>query len=223
MEKLTGFVKFLVSHDFTFPAKIIMSGNDQLREQAINSRKQKNWSEACEHYSELLKEEYQDEEDLSVQVCKDLVDYAYCMLREEEPDLSAAWECLETAKRGYSLMKEEDVPPDGLADVYEFLAEIGVKNGAYEEATNQYAKIIDLTTKHPDLSWRVGLNAHYMTTICLEAAGKYGDGVEAASKALEFLQKAKGDNEKDARELDEIAQSIIIKRASLIQKRDQSK
>ena len=195
-----------------------MSSNSQLRQQAEEARKQKNWSVACDRYSELLKAEYGDDSELTVQICQDLTEYAYCLLRETEPDLKAAWECLENAKKGYLEMKEEDIPPTGLTDVYEFLAEIGVKNRAYEEASAQYLKILEIVARKPDLSWRIGLNAHYMNTICLEAVGKINEAIESASKTIDFAQEAKAKNEKDAAEIDDIAKSIVIKRAALTQK-----
>lgn len=190
-----------------------------LRASAVDARKQKQWQTACDKYSELLKAEYNDDEAaLTLEICQDLTDYAYCMLREEEPDLEGAWECLENAKRGYTTIP--DAPVEGLADVYEFLAEIGVKNRAYEEAVKQYEKILALCTDHPELSWRIGLNAHYMITVCLEACENLKGAAEAAQKAIDFANEARGkeENAKDVDAINEFARSITIKRASILEK-----
>ena len=190
-----------------------------LRASAVSARKQKQWETACDHYSDLLKAEYSDDTaPLTVEVCVDLTDYAYCLIREEEPDLETAWECLENAKRGYETIP--DAPVSGLADVYEFLAEIGVKNKAYEDAVKQYEKIIAIATEHPELSWRIGLNAHYMNTICLEACDQFAKAAEAAQKTIDFATAAreKPENQKDVAEIDEFSRTIAVKRADILTK-----
>lgn len=194
---------------------------DAMRAAAEDAKKQKNWEEACEKYSELLKEEFHDDdEQFPLQVCKDLIEYAYCILQEDEPELEVAWECLMNAKHGLKQMPEADVPPTSLADVYDFLGEIGMKNGAYEEAAVQYDQIISIAEKHPELSWRIGLSAFYTKTICLEAAEKFDKAVEAANKAIEFAdaEKQKEQNAKDIQTIEDFKASIITKRDAIAAK-----
>lgn len=198
-----------------------MSSVEQLRQAAEGSKRQKNWAEACDKYSDLLKAEFrEDDEHVSVQVCKDLIEYAYCMLQEEKPDLEAAWECLEHAKRGYMAMPPAEVPPTSLADIYDFLGEIGMKNGAYEEAALQYNKIIELTADHPEMSWRIGLSAFYTKTLCLEGAGKLPEAIEAAGQAIAFAdaQKQKEQNAEDVSIIEDFKGSIIAKRDAIVAK-----
>jgi tetratricopeptide (TPR) repeat protein len=192
-----------------------MGDPEALREAGETARRGKDWQTGVEKYTELLELVYHENDDLSVQVCKDLVHYAECLIEADgdEDDRETAWECLENARIGYQKMDPDKVPETGLTDVYELLGEICKKNMDFEGCANQYKAASDIALSKPDLSWRIGLNSLYWYGLALEAAGKRNESATAFRRAIEFLdaERVKDNNARDLADMASIRADLVQK------------
>jgi hypothetical protein len=196
-----------------------MEEADTIRQAAEVARRARDWQAGAQRYSELLDLVYHDnDDDLSIQVCKDLVHYAECLIESagiggEDDDLETAWECLENARLGYEKMKPEDVPDTGLTDVHELLGEICMKNLNFAECANQYKIASDIALSKPNLSWRIPLNSLYMRAVALDNDGKKTESREAFARAIAFLdsEKVKEKNAADVAAMEAIRADLRMR------------
>jgi tetratricopeptide (TPR) repeat protein len=167
-----------------------MSSEAEVRAAAEAAWRQKQWKDAVPHYAELLEIVYDAADDLTLQVCLDLLRYSECLIEandeaNKEEDLEIAWDCLEHARVSLEKLPAESVPGYALPDVHEFLATVAMRNFNIPEAVRQYDAITDIARAKPDLSWRIGLNALYMSALAL---GLTGAGLGRLDQAIAFLR-----------------------------------
>jgi tetratricopeptide (TPR) repeat protein len=198
-----------------------MSSETELRTAAETAWRQKEWKEAISHYADLLEIVYHVEEDLPLQVCLDLLRYSESLLEandqaHKDDDLEIAWDCLEHARLSLLKLPPDSVPDTALPDAYEFLATISMKNYNLADAIKQYDAIIEIAKAKPSLSWRIGLNALYMSALAL---GIQGNGLGRFTQAVQFLEEriASSPEAPDLAAMQEIYNDLVERRAQLPQ------
>lgn len=195
-----------------------------LRTQCETERRNHQWKQAAEDYSQLLDQEYHDGDEISLQIGLDLYRYAHCLIEsvklaeegETGDDLEIAFECLETSKVGLEQLPADQLPPTLLVDVHELLAEIATINQQYEIAISEYQAALQIGLSNPAIHWNVPLSSQYMLFAVLETAGKYQEANDAVNEAIKFIdsQLSKTTNQEEV----ELLRSY---RAEVITRRDQ--
>jgi tetratricopeptide (TPR) repeat protein len=183
-----------------------------LRNEAEHLRRNHDWKRASEKFSDLLDIVYSRDGNLSAEVCNDLLNYAECLVEGFSPeddaddsDLENAWDCLEHARVSYEKM--EAAPRGKLADVYDLLGQISIKNGNFDIAASQFE---NMAAHSVGLSWRVRLNALFMRGAALHAGGKEADALAAFTQALAYIdgEREKPENANDRANIADIRERI---------------
>jgi hypothetical protein len=183
-----------------------------LRAEAEVFRRNHEWQKASDKFSDLLDLVYSRDSDLTPEVCTDLLHYSECLIEgfapgddEDDSDLETAWECLEHVRVTYERM---DSAPNGkLADVYDLLGQISLKNGRFEEAVGQYSRMAEVAV---GLSWRVRLNALFLKAVALRMNEKDAEALVAFRAALSYLdgERVNTENARDVSDFNAIREGI---------------
>jgi hypothetical protein len=196
-----------------------MASEQTLRASAEAAWRQYQWKDAIPHYVALLELEYKNHEDLPLEVCWDLIHYSECLLEANEAasaedDRETAWECLEHARISLEKMPAESVPDTALPQLHELMATIAMKNRDLPEAISQFGSVIRFAEQKPGLSWRIGLNALFMSAVVFQLQAKNQDSREGFTKAIEFLDEriARNSDDPDLSAMTEIRNSLVDRR-----------
>lgn len=189
----------------------------EIRTQADDARRGKQYQLAIQKYSELLELTFKDDSVFDNQLSLDFIHYAECLISSANPDdpnddsLEIAWESLENVRVGIEKQPKEEQNIVRLIDVFELLGEISMKNGNFEESAEHYNRAATLALEKGDLAWRIPLNSLYMHAIVLQYASKINESSAALDKAIDFLNEeiAKEANSADIEDMNGIKQELI--------------
>jgi tetratricopeptide (TPR) repeat protein len=103
-----------------------------------------------------------------------------------------------------------------MPDAHEFLATVAMKNLNIDEAVKQYDAIIEIVKAKPNMSWRIGLNALYMSALAL---GIQGNGLGRFDQAIAFIREriARSPEAPDLADMKSIHDDLVDRRSQLPQ------